>query len=635
VTYSLQCTDAGPYAALTADSRRELRRWLDEIGPISKMRQGVGAAVAGAASRLGVSPSTVRRKLDAYRRSGDWRDLVDRRSSRADDGGIPKQLVELWRFLCEQNKRKCKPAYRALLRMWADRDPSIGEIPEYASFPGWPRIPEGWSYRNLIRLRPTDFELRVSRVGRAAAADLRPQVLTTRRGVPVGAYFMFDDLWHDMEVAVLDTRRRGRPLEFCAIDLASASKIAWGCKVRTKDDDGKASGLNESQFRFLLAMVFSRHGYHPAGTVLAVEHGTAAIREDLERDLSDATGGRVTVSRGGISGAPATDAQFFGRGRGNFRFKAALESLHSLVHNELAALPGQTGSNSRLNEPEEMHGRRRQADALFAAMRAISPERALALRLPVVEFRQFLSALDMVYARINARTEHELEGWDDNTAIDYGTGLARRLSPSEVWDTGRRAMVSAPEALVAVILAREATERTVRKNRIEICDKSIASDALVFDPTRLLRDGQGCAAALNPFDPSKIFIYDARGRFIGSAPRVHAPCRTDLEAVHREMGRAAQTEALLLQDARRRALPLARARAEDSRHNARALDLSKPFTDAERRIADRVDGVISGDIDDMLSPSTSGSFDTVSAPDRGGEISEHETPEEDLIDSIL
>jgi hypothetical protein len=32
-----------------------------------------------------------------------------------------------------------------------------------------------------------------------------------------------------------------------------------------------------------------------------------------------------------------------GEGKGNPRFKAALESIRNLKHNELAALPGQTG----------------------------------------------------------------------------------------------------------------------------------------------------------------------------------------------------------------------------------------------------------------------------------------------------
>jgi len=46
--------------------------------------------------------------------------------------------------LCGDNKRKCRPQLRVLIQMWKQRDPQIAAIPEYADFPGWPKIPNGW-----------------------------------------------------------------------------------------------------------------------------------------------------------------------------------------------------------------------------------------------------------------------------------------------------------------------------------------------------------------------------------------------------------------------------------------------------------------------------------------------------------
>lgn len=74
--------------------------------------------------------------------------------------------------------------------------------------PGWPRIPEGWSLRNLQRLAPQSLETVALKQGIRAAAPQLAQVLATREGLWLGSHFMFDDVWLDL--LVLAGRDKGQ-----------------------------------------------------------------------------------------------------------------------------------------------------------------------------------------------------------------------------------------------------------------------------------------------------------------------------------------------------------------------------------------------------------------------------------------
>lgn len=627
------------FLLLPEDARRALRARVAWVGRVASSARGtIGLAEAEAAAALAVSVQTVRRWAAGYRASGgDWRSLLDGRLKSPDrQKGLPAPFVEMWRTLCEAENRCCKSAHDKLRAMWSARDPRIAAIAEYAAFPGWPRLPHGWHYRNLTRprYRPTDFELAACRVGRSAAAAHRPKVIRTRRGLYPGAYFLFDDVWADLEVNVLDTRRRGRPVEFGCLDLYSGCRFAWGTKVRAKNDEGRAEHLDDAQFRFLLAMVLARDGIDAdRGTTAVVEHGAAKIDPDIERDLHDATGGKFLVLRGGIGGAPATDCQWRGPSRGNFRVKAPIEVWHRLMHSRSGHLPGQTGSNSRVDEPEQMHGLRRYNDALLVAMGLLPPDRASDLRLPLLEFGQYLRAADAIYAAINGRTDHRLEGWDGLYVPDPVNGGMRRMSPSEVW--GSRSLSPAPHAAVAAILFKFCQERTVKGNEIALQDCEISADPLRFDCSGAsggigVRDGEKVAASVNPFWPHLLYCHDARGRFLGVAPRVHAARWGDVGATHRALGRVAKIEAALLDPIRRRHQAEARRKLAMRRHNARVLDLSRPHTPAERRIAERASAATREDIDAVLA-----SPEPISDPGPAPVSSAPHDDTEDLIDLIL
>jgi len=560
------------------------RQWEDTLRPLLGARP-IGAAIAARAAELGLPEGQVRKQYYAYKARG-FAGLVSRRHEPAlwatnQPRGLSEADIALVKTYCERNQRKSAPALRALRADW--RRGAVETATPLDPDTGYPR---GWDERNLQRYAPSDFELQAARVGRGAAAAHRPLVYTTRAGLYVGQVYLFDDMWHDHMVNQLDQRKAGRPLEFHALDLASACKFAWGIRCRT-EVDGTNKGLTGADFRFLLASVLATTGYHPQGTVLGVEHATAAIGEEAERILHDDTRGAISVQRGGIGGAAAHDGQYAGRSKGNFRFKAALESMGNLYHNEFAALPGQVGMD-RDHCPEEMHdggrlvdaetgkplakfGLLKHNDALLAALSQLEPERAQWLQWDICNLQQFRILAEEVYARINNRTWHDLEGWDAHYVPDPRTGRMRRKSPLEVWRPGSRALQPISDAALALILGVDSgVERQTRNGMIELRDGEISGDVLRYDGTALPDRGK-YLTVLNPFDPRRLFCFDAKGRFIGALARIHAPCRMDSDAVHVAMGEAAKREALLLQPLRQRHLAEAREKLARHVHNAEVI----------------------------------------------------------------
>jgi hypothetical protein len=100
------------------------------------------------------------------------------------------------------------------------------------------KFPSGWSQANLNRHAPSKFELAVARIGREAAAQFRRKVHTTRRGLAVGQFYLFDDLEYDKKVNFPGNRIATKPLGLCGLDLFSACFIALGFKPTLIDIEG-------------------------------------------------------------------------------------------------------------------------------------------------------------------------------------------------------------------------------------------------------------------------------------------------------------------------------------------------------------------------------------------------------------
>ncbi len=595
------CPDLLPsdLAELPARVRQEFSFWRSQLEPLLSLDRGVQRAIEAVAERTHQSEGTVRKKFYAVKKSG-WSALIDRRYVGPEvwnrKGSVSSNLSaadkELVKTYCERYQRSSAAAIKALRRDWVK-----GLVTTSTAVDARTGFPHGWSSRNLAHYVPTKFELKNARIGRSTAASERQLVYTTRANLWVGSHYLFDDMWHDHFVNHLDQRLTGRPLEFHALDLFSASKFAYGMMVRTERGDGTMDGLKEADMRFLLAHVLGTFGYSPRGTTLVVEHGTAAIRPDLERFLHEETGGLITVARSGMTGAAAAAHQYAGRSKGNFRFKAALESLGNLIHNEMAALPAQTGKD-RDHRPEQLHGLLKANDALLRAIAYLPPERVEMLRWEVLTIQQFRAIAEEIYARINARTDHDLEGWDMHYLPDPRLGGMRRMSPAEVWRAGSRQLQRLrPQAVASILLQDMGEEITVRGGKLVTRDGSVSGDVLRYD-ARMLTDGERYRTILNPYAPDALWTFDAKGRFVAACPRITSVDRADLAAVQEACGRAAKAEAEALAPFRARHLKEAREKAARARHNA-AVVSGAPVTSEERAKA-RLLRQIGGQADALL-----------------------------------
>lgn len=586
----MEWDDYGALAQAVKDSFRARARAIYELDQAEKP----GERARELASQLGKSAKWLFSLRSLYRREG-WRAILDKRAAgpsalggtawkRQDESqmNLPPAAVRHLKKLFGDNKRASKTAARAFVRQWetwAKGDHSA-RIPGFEQCPAagpW-GVPVGWSPRNLMRYLPSKFELAAERRGQSYAVGKRgPQIFSTRADLWYMSHVMLDDVWHDNFVLF---QRQGicRVLELDALEVFSGALVFWGTKPRLKRADGTFDTALAQYVPLCLAGLLSREGYAARGTEILAEHGTAAVSERVEELLDKASGGLITVRRSGITGEEQAVIGWRGQGKGNPRFKALLESHHSLKHNELAMLPGQTGL-SRETRPEFTHGMLEADDDLLRAAQALAktnPARAAQLRFRLLDYHSaFCPLLMEIYRLINARDWHKLEGWEKiagNVLTEYRLAptteawlneddfrqlpefsqnaliaaaaedkryaRARRLAPCDVQRRERPTLVKLPLWAVAELIGPEFG----REMKVEgayfnlISDNEIDTEPLRFESAivdanglrqQLPDDTYWCV--LNPFDPARVFVHDAGRRFLGVARRENRISRTDAE----------------------------------------------------------------------------------------------------------
>lgn len=576
------CNSLVALAGLPPELQKEIFAWQAALIPLLDRKQKRGLHLELIAKRFGVKPKTARKKFDRFKAAG-LAGLVDRRAAGSafwntdEKIGISERDRETLKTFCEAFQRNNEAAIREMRDQWKK-----GKLLSDAPLDVATGYPRGWSERNLARHAPDELELAAARQGRSETDKYRSLVYTTRRNLYVGQYYLFDDLWHDHYCNLLATQQCGRPLEFHGLDLASAYKMCWGMRLRRAREDGTMESLKVEDFRFLLASFLFSTGYNPRGTTLIVEHATTAIDEHTEQLLALASNGAITVERGGMTGAAAHAGQYAGRAKGNFRIKAALESLGNLIHNEFAAIPAQTGKD-RQHCPEQLHGLLKHNDALLWAMSQMPVERLEWLQWDVCTLQQFQIFAAEVYARINARTKHGLEGWDERYVPDrQRPGKMRRMSPAEVWTPGSKALRPINAQFAAMIVGTAGgEERAVTSGEIRIRSAEISGDPLRFAAHMLAPRGK-YLCVLNPFDTSRLNVFDAKERYVATLDRINVPDRSDVEAIRREVGRAEKALNERLLPMRKRAMSQARTLRDRHVHNAKVVDLETPFTREEK-----------------------------------------------------
>ena len=647
-SYTIQPDDLAEFGACKQEVRADVHRWLGILKRVAAAPKGQGKRVMEAEAKLaGTSHGSVRAKWYDYQESGDWRVLVNRAkqgSTNGDRGNLSATLIAHFTDLCLANQRVASAAYDKLIEdyragvvipghgSWRDHYPHRRCCP--------PELPAGWSKRTFYRHAPEreSFIALAARQGRSAASVMRLKVHTTRVGLAIGQEYQIDDQEYDVPVNFLapgaHQSRAMRPLGLDGLELLSTVQLLNGFLPTLWDarTEKKQKPLERYVPWFLLGMLTVGGINESTGTTITCEHGTAAVRDLLEKALYDHTGGKVRIVRGGIDRRSSHAGLFDSRGRGNFRVKATLEGSRNLLRNKMAdtlLFPGATGLD-RDHAPAELAGRERYNERVINAAVAVGMRDDVAelLVLPFLEWSQFVALTVELYRVINTRTDHRIEGWqecqfmvnewrparelpwqsmdvllrmpDDAQAAcraliatDEALRNSRRMNPQEVWERGRGVLTPLPEPLVPLLLPPDGTFGVERDMDDEDCF-TWTDSALSTRPYRFLARVGGrllprdrYMTYCNPFAPGKLIVCDAKGRYLGACPAYDVASRADAEAVHRAQGLAAKLEKEKLAPLARLGARMGRQLLEASQTNAAALHGRRKADAAPVQTADR------------------------------------------------
>jgi hypothetical protein len=631
------------FFALDARNQCRVALFLTKALPIIEAAVVRMEGYAAAANELcgkikGASAVRVRVLYREYLNSGrDWRAFIDDALENKPASAIPAEFLDELQKRADANGRSRDMAIRMLRAEWL----AGKRIPGYGSFNDWfplahpgrtlPRVPNefppGLSLRNLRRkLDPSAYRRTAQIQGLAAAAAHAPLVYKTRANLWPCSHVMFDDVWHDLFVT--DRKQSGRPLEFFAHDVFTARKIAFGWRMRSEDDNGKAQGLTKKMTRMIVAAFLHTVGFSPRGTTLVVEHGTTGITtvknlditEDLAALIHQVTDGLVTVSRSGMLGAAAHAGLYGGASGGNSRHKASLEVSNKTVHALTAHLPGQTGTN-RDKRPEQLGALLDYNAEICTAAAQLPAPLAQLLEFPLLSTEQFNRVLRELYTTLENFTDHRLEGWKAAGFVipemhilgswmtpaeirnlppeerEFCEQMLKRgkcrtrertLSRIEAWRMTAHDLIRITDGgIMCRLLGDEfATRRKVSNSRFEFSDAELGDGKHRYHNRVTsatggefeLLDGSEFLMTVNPFAPDTAWLRDLSGRYIGSVEKILTADPAEVGSVERACGIAAKRHAELKAPLKARQIESARERTRLMEHNNRVLETAASTT---------------------------------------------------------
>ncbi len=607
-------------------------------------RGGTVAAIRAEAKALGTEFGTLKTAFYKFKKRGVAA-LIDGRKGDKDSGA--NRWKQVYMRYCENDKNTCKNAWATMMldfrsgtvdnsagtyaevfsgvgtwrKVWSDENPF--EKPPAAYPSGW--VPDGASYGNLQKATGKDpdklFQLAINRRGMKAAHQYLLDVVKTRKGLKVGAIKQYDDVWHNFDIRMPGSTEVAQPLEFAGYDVASAYKCESVMKPRFTRADGKRDNLKEQTFRFMFAAAHCITGFHRDGIINIVEHGTAAIRPNVRRQIAliPQYGRLIAFQESGMLSEQVHAGLFIGSGAGNFRMKPLVESSHNVLANRTTQLLGNRGRDA-----EHMHESRtalvNYEEGLMRAAAKLPPDTAAMIEYGLLSFDEYQSAYRIIEREVMRDPTHRLEGWDTNQVQEYalaanptdddwhparelldmspedarGIAAFLRLHPDnvrqryksreEVWIEGKKEFIHVPlMEMPAFLDDRDMVELTVRDNgTIDFAngyfygrDKMIYRAKEVRTPagfTARFAPLQKVMVKYNPFVPDHVWIINRdNGSTVGMAPLHERVPMTDKVAINAALGLQSHDLAEKVNPSRGRHQPEAVKRAERMAKNQAAL----------------------------------------------------------------
>lgn len=574
------------FAALPGEQRDRCRRALNclETLPAKLSPTAPGGIGARLAAAIGCSSKTALRLYYAYKKDPRWQVFIDRRTTPAAQlaqGGANCARFKAWVMTMLENGQRTTAQMIEYIQQTLVHSTAV--VPGFEKHPGG-FIPAGCS-ATALRGKIKRWQLDNVRRGLFVNKQHQRSVLKTRAGLPCGAVYEFDDMWHD-HIVVMEGQMV-RVLEFGALDVASSCRVHWGhipALMRKTDTKEKRDNLTRAHFILFLAYLLRYVGYHKDGVRLVMEHGTATLNKQQAEYLQAAVPG-LEVVMGGFHDAEQKKLGGYADARhGNPDTKGRIERSHSGIHDLLAYLPGQVGKD-RQHIQAATYGRQKEQAQVERWRERLTesgrPDLAAALCNHFLTFSQFSALLVLAYVGWNGRRNHSLEGWEANTVVEYQTApnqwqpadrlnitpmmaelvkanpaLVRtaKLSPTEVWERGKAELVRLPLPVYVDMLrwVKDLTrEARVYGGLITIQDKAVSPEPLRYEAELYTMDGrrlllgedERVRVVFNPYCTEALVVLDERGGILGEVPAVSPAAMGDMEAIHEQIGRTVAVNA--------------------------------------------------------------------------------------------
>ena len=585
----------------------------------------------------GLNLKSLYRKLKDFKKIGVWA-CVDRRVARrvsAQGIAANKVFVEHWHSRVLMNRRKVKPAWRALMLDLVNgvAVPGVGTWRElYAATFGyrpaadepcpWSEAtpPPGWSLRNLMMVSPDKCSLEAARIGLGQAKiDFLPTVRLTRVGLLPCQVVEVDDMWYEHMVIFGGNAKPQRVLEFALMDRLTGHVVGHLAKPVVEAPDGTRRTLKSAWVRYLYHYLLCVVGVPEGGCVIKGEHGTASADDTFASALAainavreDAGWKPVVFRAGSIITEPLAKGLPGVQSKGNPRHKGMIEQMHATLKNYADAIIFGGIGGGRGVQPHEAIGMAREDAALVKLAAALPATAGSGIRFNFPTWRAFAVAVEEAHRQMDERTDHQLEGWEECgftvgelkvAGMPHWTSMPRmdampperaaqvrslvasgaaeyrerKMSPAEAWaasvKTAKLERVS--PAFAPMILGKElAHVGTVGdKLTVTVRDAETGEKYIVaaIIDGRPLPRGEKVHVWINPMDCGKAYVCDLQGRFLGVAKSLPA-VRADADASVEALQEQLGLRSAALADAKQKLEPLVKARLKE-RNEAAAANL--------------------------------------------------------------